>query len=134
VMRAAVAVSVVLLFAGWSSDAPSPGSSGEVYLEPGPPSAHFDMDIRGEVACPEGSGGTICLRIRIKNWGNVRGSGSCQVLGQTTAPEGGDASIPGPRFELTDVAPGAVVHEIAVWTGERPSGGFRGLCDPGLES
>ncbi|MGZ6546145.1 MAG: hypothetical protein ACXVEI_12615 [Actinomycetota bacterium] len=64
------------------------------------------------------------------------GDGSC-TLWADYATSTGDASVEGPTTHLHDVARGATITKMLVWTQHLPAGyvfSYRGLCDPGLAS
>jgi hypothetical protein len=90
--------------------------------------------VRGEVACPEGMTATVCLDVRIKNYGESAGNGFCRLLGHEMTPEEGEITVEGPRVELRDFGPGAILERILPWTKERPRRGFSGFCEPGLST
>ncbi len=94
--------------------APSSGPAFEV--------ASFDQQPCGQ---------DVCVTARLKNMGDHAGSGTCQLIGTRSGPNG-DESVMGPRIILPVVASGDGVTRTARWSGPFPNGGLRLLCDPGL--
>jgi len=74
----------------------------------------------------------VCVRARVRNYGERAGTGSCQLLGTDQDPDTGDSSINGPTIMLPTVQPGGTTAISARWSGPIPDGGLRFLCSPGL--
>jgi hypothetical protein len=77
-------------------------------------------------------GDQVCVRQRVKNYGDTTGGGQCVLHGfwLNTASPGAD--VDGPTVVIPALAPGEATTLTAHWSGPVPDGGLRFLCEPGV--
>lgn len=92
----------------------------------------FEMGVLGEVACPPGSTATTCIHVRVVNRGDTTGAGSCRLRGHRLNEQAQEATVPGPKLVVEDLAPGVTMEATLEWDKPVPSEGFSGICVPGL--
>jgi len=74
----------------------------------------------------------ICVRQRLKNYGNRTGGGQCVLHGywRNTASPGAD--VDGPTVPIPAIAPEEAITLRAHWRGPVPDAGLYFVCEPGL--
>jgi hypothetical protein len=93
----------------------------------------FEMVVLQEVPCPEAVDATICLRVKVSNFGNESGPGACHL--RSTSDAGEEMDILGGELPIEGLTPGSDLVSTVGWTGPLPDPpDFVGYCEPGLRS
>ena len=74
----------------------------------------------------------VCVRVRVRNFGDRAGGGRCQLVGTKHDVEDGDTTVFGPIVRVPVLEPGTSTTLEARWSASIPEAGLRFLCEPGL--
>jgi hypothetical protein len=94
----------------------------------------FQMVALRAVPCPKALDANICLRVKVTNYGNESGPGTCR-LRSTSGSDGDEVVISSGELPIADLAPGSDLVATVGWTRPVPdTADFVGYCEPSLRS